>query len=134
MGYYSGNIDQLDTVSVNGNPIQIKYASWLRFYIQKSENAPFAIKYSTNTNFIVNGYIHTGSKESEGLIENIKLTEENLFFINETQAELWGRKVLLKGNGSYDEASSNLILNLSASDNGKIRQISLSLPKQKRLD
>lgn len=134
MGYYVGEIDQFDTLTINGNATQVRYDSWLRFYIQKSENAPFAIKYFTNTNYIVNGYIFTGSVESEGLLENISFTKENLFLINETPVNLWGKPVLLKGNGSYDETSNILTLNLSANDKGEIRQLNLKLVRQKVLD
>lgn len=134
MGYYTGDIDQSDTLTINGSATPVKYDSWLRFFIQKSAHAPFAIKYATNTNYIVNGYIYTGSTEAEGLLENISLNEDNAFFINETPAEFWGKQVLLKGIGKFDEQSNSLSLNLSVNDNGKIRQLNLNLPRQKRLD
>jgi hypothetical protein len=134
MGYYTGDIDQSDTLTINGSATPVKYDSWLRFFIQKSAHAPFAIKYATNTNYIVNGYIYTGSTEAEGLLENISLNEDNAFFINETPAEFWGNQVLLKGIGKFDEQSNSLSLNLSVNDNGKIRQLNLNLPRQKRLD
>jgi hypothetical protein len=133
IGYYVGTTEHYDTLTNDGITIPMRYASHISAFVQKNKDSALEIMYITNIKYNYTGTAFGGSAESEGLIESISFTEENLFFINETTVNFWGKPVLLKGNGTYDEASRNLILNLEANDNGQIKQFTLKLIRQKRL-
>lgn len=133
-GYYVGTIEHLDTLVDDNRTIPMKYASRLSAFVQKNKDSALEVAYSTNINYYYTGTVFTGNAETQGIINDITLTKENLFFINETTVDFWGKPISIKGNGIYDETNHNLTFNLEANDNGKINKFQLTLVRQKRLD
>lgn len=134
MGYYIGNTEQYDTLTIEGKLIPMRYVSHITAYIQRNKESAIEIMYFTNFNHFYTGTAFSNNGDSDGLIESISLSKENLLFINDTTVNFWGRSVSLKGNGTYNETNRNLTLNLEANDNGKIRKFVLTLVRQKRLN
>jgi len=134
MGYYIGNTEQYDTLTIEGKLIPMRYVSRITAYIQRNKESGLEIMYFANFNHYYTGTAFSGNGDSDGLIKSISLSKGNLLFINETTVNFWGRPVLLKGNGTYNETNRNLILNLEANDNGKIKKFVLTLVRQKKLN